>query len=62
MSMIIFTAAAASVRKAQKCNNGYRWESALKLKLMDGLSKKNNCAGGRESGSVRLGWGGGLQG
>lgn len=39
MSAIIFFAT-DSVREAQKCNNEYRWESALKLKLMDGLSKK----------------------
>lgn len=56
MSTVIF--AAASVREAQKCNNGYRWESALKLKLMDGLSKKIialvggkwDCAGRRAAG------------
>lgn len=70
ISTIIF--AAASMREAEKCNNGYRWESASKLKLMDGLSKKNNCAGrgkwaraaraGRRAAGVREGEDGGEEG
>lgn len=32
-------------KKARGFNNGYQQKVLLKLRLMDGLSKKNNCTG-----------------
>lgn len=43
MSDIIFSH--ASSIKSKGFNNGYQQKVLLKLKLMDGLSKKNNCIG-----------------